>query len=101
MKATSSVETPAGSATGRLARWQRRGLLTCAIVFTFEVGLFLLIFPWKSIWELSWVPTHSPGLAAVWLSPFFRGAVSGLGVLNIYIAVSESFKQLKRHIART
>jgi hypothetical protein len=97
MKAPSPVEPASGSARGRLARWQRRVLLTCAIVFTLEVGLFLLIFPWKSIWELSWVPMHSPTLAALWLSPFFRGAVSGLGVLNIYIAVSESIKQLNRH----
>ena len=33
--------------------------------------------------------------AALWLSPYFRGALSGLGLLNIYIAVAETLKQLK------
>ncbi|MBV8807497.1 MAG: hypothetical protein JO033_02385 [Acidobacteriaceae bacterium] len=77
------------------AKWHRRVLAICLIVFTFEVGLFLVVFPWLRSWELSWIPTHSPHLAGIWLSPYFRGALSGLGLLNLYVAVAEAVRQLK------
>lgn len=67
----------------------------CLIVFAFELGLFLLVFPWMKSWELSWVAVHSQYFAKLWMSPYFRGAISGLGLLNIYIAFAEAVKQLK------
>ena len=29
------------------------------------------------------------------MSPYFRGALSGLGLLNIYVALAEAGRQLK------
>ena len=75
--------------------WQRRLLGFCLVLFAFELGLFLLIFPWLPSWERSWVAMHSPEFSRVWMSSYFRGALSGLGVLNIYIALLEALKQLK------
>lgn len=57
--------------------------------------MFLLVFPWLPTWEMNWVPLHSAGLATIWLSPYFRGLLSGLGLLNIYVAIAEAIKQLK------
>lgn len=79
----------------RFIKWHRRVLGICLAVFAFELGLFLLIFPWLKHWDLSWVPVHSPHWANLWMSRYFRGALSGLGLLNIYIAVAEAIKQLK------
>jgi len=79
----------------RFLKWHRRVLAVCLIVFAFELGLFLLVFPWLKSWEISWVPVHSPHLAKLWVSRYFRGAISGLGLLNIYIAMAEAAKQLK------
>jgi hypothetical protein len=31
----------------------------------------------------------------LWLSPYLRGAVSGLGILDVYIAFAELFRQVK------
>ncbi len=77
-------------------RWHRRILGFCLIIFAFELGLFLLIFPWRSAWGMNWIPVHSARFASVWMSPYLRGALSGLGLLNIYVALAETVKQLKQ-----
>jgi hypothetical protein len=79
----------------RFLKWHRRVLGLCLVVFAFELGLFLLIFPWLSNWDLSWIPVHSPKLSNLWMSHYFRGALSGLGILNIYVALAEAVKQIK------
>jgi hypothetical protein len=77
-------------------RWHRRILGFCLVIFAFEIGVFLVVFPWLDNWDLSWIPVHSPKLSDIWMSRYFRGALSGLGVLDIYIALAELFKQLKQ-----
>ena len=90
-----SPAAPPPAKPARFMRWHRRVLAFCLIIFAFELGLFLLVFPWLKSWELSWVPVHSPHFAKLWMSHYFRGAISGLGLLNIYIALAEAMKQLK------
>ena len=79
----------------RVVRWHNRILSFCMVIFSLEIGLFLIAFPWTQWWEMNWVPIHSPALAGIWLSPYLRGAVTGLGVLNVYIAFAELFRQIK------
>ena len=81
-------------------KWHRRVLGILLVIFAFEVGLFLLVFPWMSHWEMSWIPAHSPRLAPLWMSPYFRGALSGLGVLNIYVALAEATRQVASLFAK-
>ena len=76
-------------------KWHRRVLGVCLILFAFELGLFLLVFPWLSNWDLSWIPVHSPRFSELWMSRYFRGALSGLGLLNIYVALSEAATQIR------
>ncbi|MBV9155790.1 MAG: hypothetical protein JO097_05990 [Acidobacteriaceae bacterium] len=87
--------TPPEAKPERFVRWHHRILAFCLIVFAFELGLFLLVFPWLSNWDLNWIPVHSPRLFHIWMSRYFRGAISGLGLLNIYIALAEFVKQVK------
>lgn len=90
--------TPAPPSTAkppRSLRWHRRVLGICLVIFAFELGLFLLIYPWLQGWDMSWIPMHSPRLSNLWRSSYFRGALSGLGVLNLYIALVEGVKQVK------
>jgi len=79
----------------RFLKWHRRVLGFCLAIFAFELGLFLVVFPWLSNWDLNWVAVHSRRLSDLWMSRYFRGALSGLGALNIYIAFSELLRQLK------
>jgi hypothetical protein len=86
---------PAPARPGGVLRWRGRVLGFCLVIFAFELGLFLLVFPWLRNWDLSWIPLHSPRLSDIWMSRYFRGALSGLGLLNIYVALAELVRQLK------
>lgn len=79
----------------RLERWHSRVLGFCLVIFALQIGIFLTAFPWTLWWEMNWIPVHSPKMSDFWMNRFFRGAVSGLGLLNVYVAFGELFKQLK------
>lgn len=51
------------------------------------MGAILFYLPWTSIWEKNYFLSHFPALMRVLLHPAFRGAVSGLGVLDIFLAI--------------
>lgn len=74
--------------------WYRRLGALLFVIFCFEIGVFLLVFPWLDPWNNNWV-ADMHGLTDVWDNPYFRGALSGLGLLNIYISFLEVFR-LKR-----
>ena len=98
-----SVPTPVAPSPltpNRFVRWQRRILGICLVIFAFELGLFLLVFPWLRAWGTNWIPVHSPRLAGFWMSHYFRGVVSGLGLLNIYVAIGEGVRQLRSMFTR-
>lgn len=83
------------SKSSRFLRWHQRVLGLCLVIFAFEVGIFLVVFPWLQWWELNWIPVHSPTFSDLWMSRYFRGLVSGIGLLDIYIAWLEMVKQCK------
>ena len=62
------------------------------MIVCFEVGAFLLIFPWLPYWDSNSIASLAPWLRNIWDSAYFRGALSGLGVVNIYISVAEAFR---------
>jgi len=51
------------------------------------MGAVLFYLPWTSVWEKNYFLSHFPSLMRVLLHPSFRGAVSGLGVLDIFLAI--------------
>jgi len=59
------------------------------VIVCFEVGVFLLIFPWTQQWDGNSLSSLLPWLRDYWTSSYFRGALSGLGLLNIYISIGE------------
>jgi hypothetical protein len=58
------------------------------VVVCFEMGALLLYLPWSAFWEHNFFLLHFPALIHVVLHPSFRGAVSGIGVLDILLALS-------------
>lgn len=77
--------------------WQDRLLGISFAIFAFEIGLFLVIFPWMGdSWDLNYFQSMGPVLQNVWDEPYFRGAVSGLGFLNIYIATIQIARLFRR-----
>lgn len=65
-------------------------LLFCIyVLYCFEVGVFLVVFPWIGLWEQNSLLESYPYLRSVFLNNFFRGAISGLGVANLVLGVWE------------
>ena len=66
-----------------------RLLAAAFILFCFEIGVFLVFAPWSTLWEYNFLLSYMPVLRGVVLNNFFRGAVSGLGVVDVLIGLSE------------
>ncbi len=54
------------------------------------VGLVLTLAPWSPLWDGNMLLQPGSWLRAVLLSPLTRGAVSGLGLVNILLAIDEA-----------
>ena len=63
-----------------------RILRALTVVLLFEMGALLLYLPWSSFWENNYFLYHYPWLLRIVLHPSLRGAVSGIGVLDIFVA---------------
>ena len=57
------------------------------VVLAFEMGALLLYLPWSIYWEQNFFLSHFPLLRSILLHPSFRGAVSGIGLLDILLAI--------------
>jgi len=53
-----------------------------------EAGVLLVFLPWSPYWENNFFLQRFPELIPILLSPFLRGAVTGLGLLDVFLAGS-------------
>ena len=67
-----------------------RVFITVLILFCFELGIFLFALPWTSFWEQNWFLYQYPELGRWLLNNYFRGAISGLGLIDLYLAFYET-----------
>jgi hypothetical protein len=63
----------------------RTALLVVALCI---MGATLFYLPWTGIWEQNYFLAHFPSLMRILLHPAVRGLVSGLGILDIFFAVT-------------
>ena len=66
-----------------------KALFFLYVLYCFEVGVFLLIFPWSNVWDQNSLLGYYPDLKLIILNNFFRGAVSGLGLANLLLGFWE------------
>lgn len=59
------------------------------VLVCLEIGIFLMLVPWSAVWERNYFLQAAPALRPIVTSPWFRGAVAGLGLANIYMALAE------------
>ena len=64
-----------------------RGLLFAA--YFFEVGFLLVIIPWSTFWDQNALLEAVPAVYRWTRSEFVRGAISGVGALNIGAGLAE------------
>lgn len=55
----------------------------------FEAGLVLTFVPWSVYWERNYFAEALPLLHAFVTNNFVRGAVTGLGIVNLVAAIAE------------
>ncbi len=78
---------------GERLNWFNKFSYVVYCVFTLEVGLFLLIYPWmQPVWSQNFLFHLVPEWHPFFMSNYFRGAVSGLGVLNLLISASHTLR---------
>ncbi|HEV3219989.1 MAG TPA: hypothetical protein VGZ48_09470 [Candidatus Acidoferrales bacterium] len=58
------------------------------VLILLELGIGLIALPWLRYWEHNYFLDHYPDLIHILLHPAMRGAVSGLGILDIIVAIS-------------
>lgn len=63
-----------------------RVLNALVVLLCFELGVLLLLLPWSGVWEHNYFLIRYPTLIPIFLHPSFRGAVSGLGLLDVGLA---------------
>ena len=79
--------------------WYQKVWAVLMLTFCLEIGFFLLFFPWTTYWETNYFAQVIPAWHVYWYNDYVRGAVSGLGALNLYIGVLEVFR-LRRFARR-
>lgn len=69
--------------------------IVLSVVSSLLVGLILVIAPWTTLWDANYILPPHPAVRALVLSAFTRGAVTGLGFVNILLALHE----VREHLA--
>jgi hypothetical protein len=61
------------------------------IAYLLETGLVLLVIPWTTFWERNFFVDYVPWLRGIVVNHFARGAVSGLGFVNVCAGFADLF----------
>jgi hypothetical protein len=56
------------------------------------LGLILILVPWSDVWETNYLLYQYPALGLLLKNPFLRGAISGLGFMNVLLSL-EAFRR--------
>jgi len=59
------------------------------VAFFLEVGLLLIVLPWSAFWERNYFAEAFPPLHAFLTNNFVRGAVTGLGLVNLFAGFAD------------
>lgn len=59
------------------------------IAFFLEVGFALIVVPWSTFWDRNYFAYAIPLLGDIITNDFVRGAISGIGIVNVITGVAE------------
>lgn len=75
---------------GRAEIWRRRIFLVVFVLFCLEIGIILTVAPWTPFWTSNSLLLALPRVRAVLMDSFVRGLITGLGLIDIGLAVAEA-----------
>ena len=88
----SDGQGPAES-TPRVPRWLERFELVLRVMLRMYIGLAICYAPWSPMfWDQNPLFLQYPGIGALAAHGAVRGVVSGLGLLNLWIAFQDAIK---------
>jgi hypothetical protein len=70
--------------------WMQRFFLMSIVVFCLWVGLVLAVLPWTAVWTENNIIIGFPRLRSLLSTGFVRGLATGLGLLDLWIGISEA-----------
>ena len=83
------VAADSGSRTAPV--WLQRLSLFVLVLFCVYLGVLVLVLPWWTrLWDHNAFIQARPALAAILHNGAVRGMISGLGLLDIWIGISEA-----------
>ncbi len=100
----SALSSKASDSSARATGWEGMGrqfALALYILYCVEIGMFLAVVPWTEIWERNLLLAYFPLLRPLYVNHYVRGAVSGLGVLNLWLGVSQAWHFRLSAVRRT
>lgn len=59
------------------------------VAYFLEVGLLLVLVPWTAFWERNYFAVSSPHFQELLRNNFVRGAVSGVGIVNLLMGFKD------------
>lgn len=62
-------------------------------------GMALILVPWSDLWDTNYFLYHYPALGIFVKNPFLRGAISGLGFMNVLTSL-DGFRRPDAAVAR-
>ena len=65
-------------------------VLSLSVLSSALVGVVLVVAPWTALWDANYLLHPHPLLRSVVLSAFTRGGVTGLGLVNLVLALHEA-----------
>ena len=71
-----------------------------SVLSSILVGVLLAFVPWTGFWDSNYLLQPYPALRILVLSPFARGTVTGLGLVNIALAMYEIYQHLSTRAFR-
>lgn len=77
----------------RIPRWLVRAELFLRVLLRMYIGLAVFYAPWSSLfWDQNPIFVQYPTLSIVAANGAVRGIVSGLGLLNLWIAFQDAIR---------
>jgi hypothetical protein len=80
--------------------WRDAAVSALFILLCLELGAILCVYPWMALWSRNWFLQVRPEWQSFLLSDHFRGALTGLGLLNLFIAIAEAGRLVRSILRR-
>ncbi len=81
---------PLNPASGHTPVWAQRVLLAAEVAIAIWAGILVMVLPWTRLWAENPLLAGWPSLKLILTQSFIRGMISGIGIIDLWIGVSDA-----------